>query len=141
MKVSTKGRYALRALAHLADSYYKDNNKAVSIKEISTREAISNRYLENIFIKLKKGGVLESTKGEKGGFKLHRAPEEITLLDILSTVENEVAPSRCVVKANVCGRSAKCGIRKIWSKLHVHVNDFLKNVTLKEVMEAHLNKG
>ena len=141
MKVSTKGRYALRALSHLADSYYRENNRSLSIKEISERENISNRYLENIFIKLKKTGILGSTKGEKGGFKLARSPESVTIYDILSSVENEVAPSRCVVKANVCSRSGKCGIRKVWIRLDAHINDFLKSVTLKEIMESHLNKG
>jgi Rrf2 family transcriptional regulator, cysteine metabolism repressor len=141
MKVSTKGRYALRAMSHLARSYYTDNNRSISIKEIAARESISNRYLENIFIKLKKAGILDSTKGEKGGFKMKRDPEEVTLLDILTVVENEVAPSQCVVKMNVCGNSPKCGIRKIWGRLHQHVNTFLKGVTLKEIMQSHLNKG
>ena len=140
MKVSTKGRYALRALSHLSYSYINDGNRAISMMDISGREKISNRYLENIFVKLRKAGVVESTKGEKGGFKLKKAPEATSLLEILTAVENDVAPSRCVGKANICGRSGRCGIRKIWQKLSAHTNNFLEKISLKEVMQAHLNK-
>ena len=141
MRISTKGRYSLRALTHLARSFYEDGNKPVSIKEIAAREEISNRYLENIFIKLRRAGILDSSKGEKGGFKLKRSPEKISLLEILQCVENEVAPSKCVVKMSVCPRSDKCGIRKIWKRLHDHINGFLEKVSLKEIMESHFDRG
>jgi Rrf2 family protein len=140
MKISTKGRYALRALSHLSYSYINSGNKPVSMMEISGKEKISNRYLENIFVKLRKAGLVASTKGEKGGFRLVKAPESISLLEVLTAVETDVAAARCVAKANVCYRSGRCGLRKIWQKLDVHVNGFLNKISLKEVMEAHLNQ-
>jgi Rrf2 family protein len=140
MKISTKGRYALRALTHLAVSYDREGNKPVSIKEISQKEKISNRYLENIFVKLRKAGIVASIKGEKGGFKLQKAPAELNLYEIMKAVENEVAPSKCVVDMKSCGNTAKCGIRKIWVRLDRHVNDFMTKTTLAEATQMH-NSG
>ncbi|HRU39869.1 MAG TPA: Rrf2 family transcriptional regulator [Candidatus Goldiibacteriota bacterium] len=139
MKISTKGRYALRALTHLAVSHETAGNSPVSIKEISVREKISGRYLENIFVKLRKAGIVTSVKGEKGGFRLVKAPEKTNLYEIMKAVENDVAPSRCVVDLKTCGRAHKCGIRKIWVKLDRHVNDFMTNTTLAEATDMHNN--
>jgi Rrf2 family transcriptional regulator, cysteine metabolism repressor len=137
MKISTKGRYALRALTHLAISFDKNENKPVSIKEISQKEKISNRYLENIFVKLRKAGIVASVKGEKGGFKLLKGPRETNILEIITAVENDVAPSRCVVDLKSCGNTGKCGIRKIWVKLDRHINDFMSKTSLAEATEMH----
>lgn len=137
MKISTKGRYALRALTHLAGSYDRDGNKPVSIKDISQKEKISNRYLENIFVKLRKGGIVASVKGEKGGFKLLKAPGEINLYDIMKAVENDIAPSKCVLDTKSCVNTGKCGIRKIWVKLDRHINEFMTKTTLAEATEMH----
>ena len=140
MNISTKGRYAIRALSHLSESYRKKDNKPISIKEISTREHISNRYLENIFVKLRKAGIVLSLKGEKGGFKLARAPEKISLAQVLNAVENEMAPSKCVINIKACDRTGKCGIRKIWVGLHKHINTYLDKTSLKEIENMHLEK-
>jgi Rrf2 family protein len=140
MKVSTKGRYAVRALTYLALSYNGSAGKPVSIKEISDREKISNRYLENIFVKLRKSGVVTSLKGEKGGFLLSRSPEKISIYDILKAVENDIAASRCAVDMKACENSGKCGIRKIWVKLDRHVNEFLSGTSLADATEMHHGK-
>ena len=139
MKISTKGRYALRALTHLAVSYDKNGNKPVSIKDISVKEGISNRYLENIFVKLRKAGIVASVKGEKGGFKLIKKPGDVNLYEIISAVENDVAPSRCVTDLKTCGNTAKCGIRKIWVKLDRHINEFMTKASLADATELHNN--
>lgn len=141
MKISTKGRYALRALTHLAVSYDKNGNKPVSIKEISGKEKISNRYLENIFVKLRKAGIVTSVKGEKGGFKLVKGPLETNIYEIIKAVENDVSPSKCVVDVKTCGNSGKCGIRKIWVKLDRHVSEFMSKTSLAEATEMHNNSG
>jgi len=138
MKVSTKGRYALRALTHLAKSYREDTNRPVSIKEISKKEKISNRYLENIFVKLRKKGIVESLKGEKGGFKLAKSPKKLTVYRILEAVENDMPPAKCVIDVKVCARSSECALRGMWVKLHKNVKDFLSQTTLNEVMEMHI---
>ncbi len=140
MKVSTKGRYALRALTHLAVSYDKNGNKPVSIKEICRTEKISNRYLENIFVKLRKAGVVTSVKGEKGGFQLVKQPSKVNIYEIMKAVENDVAPSPCVVDIKYCERGVNCGIRKIWVKLDRHVSDFLSQTSLSDATEMHNNE-
>jgi len=141
MRVSTKGRYALRALSHLAESYKKENNRPISIKEICRKEKISNRYLENISVKLRKAGIVNSVKGEKGGFSLALNPEKISVYDILNAVENDITPSRCLLDLKFCERSGKCGIRKVWVRLDKHINKFLKQTSLQEVAGLHLTKG
>jgi Rrf2 family protein len=138
MKISTKGRYALRALTHLAYSYEKNNNTPVSIKDINKKEQISMRYLENIFVRLRKAGLVKSLKGEKGGFFLSMSPSEINLYQILNAAETHFTPSSCVVSTKYCKRSFFCGIRKIWLKLDEKIKEFLQETTLKDVMEIHL---
>ncbi len=137
MNVSTKGRYALRALTHLAASYGEKDNAPVSIKEISSKEDISNRYLENIFVAMRKANIVKSLKGEKGGFMLAQPPEKITVFDILQAVEKGTAPTKCASDFDFCGNAPKCGIRKVWVKLDKLVSTFLKDTTLSEVAGAH----
>ncbi|MEI7542946.1 MAG: Rrf2 family transcriptional regulator [bacterium] len=143
MNVSTKGRYALRALTHLAISYDKKNNAPVSIKNISLKEEISNRYLENIFVSMRKANLVKSLKGEKGGFMLAVSPEKITVFDILQAVEKGTAPTKCAADFDFCGNAPKCGIRKVWVKLDKLVSTYLKNTTLSEVTGTHtfMNKN
>jgi Rrf2 family protein len=137
MNVSSKGRYALRALTHLAVSYVKKENSPVSIKEISGKEDISNRYLENIFVALRKAGIVSSVKGERGGFKLSCAPSGITVFDILKAVEKETAPTKCSADLKFCGNAEKCGIRDVWVRLDRLQAGFLKKTTLEEVTGTH----
>lgn len=139
MKISTKGRYALRALTHLAYSYTKNKNNPVSIREIYNKEHISNRYLENIFVKLRKAGLISSLKGEKGGFYLTQEPLKIDLYKILVSVEKNFSPSVCVVNMKYCKRTSFCGIRKIWVKLDNKIKEFLQETTLKDVMNLHFS--
>ena len=143
MNVSTKGRYALRALTHLAISYDKKNNAPVSIKNISLKEEISNRYLENIFVSMRKANLVKSLKGEKGGFMLAVSPEKITVFDILQAVEKGTAPTKCAADFDFCGNAPKCGIRKVRVKLDKLVSTYLKNTTLSEVTGTHtfMNKN
>ncbi len=141
MNISTKGRYALRALTHLAVSYNSRGNAPVSIKEISVKENISNRYLENIFVNLRKAGLVASIKGEKGGFKLEKKPEEITVFDILDAVEKGTSSTKCAADIDNCGNAKKCGIRNVWVRLDKLVNGFLQKTTLLEVSDTHMAMG
>ncbi|MCE5301196.1 MAG: Rrf2 family transcriptional regulator [Spirochaetia bacterium] len=141
MNISTKGRYALRSLTHLADSYAKRGNAPVSIKDISGKESISNRYLENIFVALRKAGLVTSMKGEKGGFKLAMAPEKITIFDILSAVEKGTATTKCASDFDFCNNAPNCGIRKVWVKLDRITGDFLRSTSLAEVTGTHMQMG
>ncbi len=136
MKISTKGRYAIRALTHLAKAYNK--KEPLTIKELSKLENISNRYLENIFVKLRKARIVNSYKGEKGGFFLVKEPEKITMYEILKAVENLMEPAECVMDKNFCYRFKNCGMRTIWIKFNEHINKFLKNVNLKQIAKDYL---
>jgi Rrf2 family protein len=137
MNVSTKGRYALRALTHLAVSFTDRGNKPVSIKEIAEKEHISNRYLENIFVELRKAAIISSVKGEKGGFKLSKRPDLISVFDVLKAVEKETAPTKCSADIKSCNNAEKCGIRSVWVKLDGVQSGFLKKTTLEEVTGSH----
>ena len=141
MKVSTKGRYALRSLSHLAVSYIKNENCPVSIKYICEKEDISNRYLENIFVKMRKAGLVNSVKGEKGGFYLAKSPEKVSIYDVFLAVENDISPSRCVVDMKFCDKIGICGIRQVWVKFDRHINSFLKKTYLSEIARLHLKGG
>jgi Rrf2 family cysteine metabolism transcriptional repressor len=138
MNVSTRGRYALRALTHLAKSYETDDNKPVSIKTICSKENISNRYLENIFVTLRKADIIKSLKGEKGGFYLAKKPSSITIYDVLAAVETEMSPSKCVVDVSVCDNAKDCGMRKIWVKIDSNIKKELRQTNLLEVSEVHI---
>lgn len=138
MNVSTKGRYALRALTHLSDSYEKNENKPVSIKKICEKEEISNRYLENIFVTLRKAGIVSSLKGEKGGFFLTKDPEKITVYDVLAAVETEITPTKCAVDMSSCDRAAGCGMRTVWKKIDASIRKELQQTTLLEVSHVHV---
>ncbi|MCX7698004.1 MAG: Rrf2 family transcriptional regulator [Candidatus Goldbacteria bacterium] len=135
MKVSTKGRYAIRALTHLAKAY--NEKKCVTIKELSEKEKTAGRYLENIFVKLRKAGIVNSLKGEKGGFFLTENPEKIDMYDILKAVENILEPSECLINPGFCGRVKSCGMRKIWERLSRHIDKFLKKITLKYLADNY----
>lgn len=141
MKVSTKGRYGIRALAHLARSYSDSQNLPVSIKEICKSEKFSNRYLENIFVKIRKAGLVKSLKGERGGFMLAKNPAEISVYDILRAVETEVAPSRCSIDVTACTRAKYCGIRGIWMGLNEKIRDYLMQTNLEQVKKMHFGSG
>lgn len=140
MRVSTKGRYAIRALTHLAYAYLKNKNIPVSIKNINNKEKISKRYLENIFVKLRKAGLILSLKGEKGGFYLTREPSKINLYEILIATEPHFSPSTCVINSKYCKRTSFCGIRKVWIKFDAKIKEFLQEITLENVMDMHFPK-
>jgi Rrf2 family protein len=126
----------MRGLAFMAAAQKKDPKKAVTIKEICAKEGISHRYLENIFVNLRKAGLVKSSMGEYGGFKLAKKPGKIKILDILTAVETKKTPSRCVTDINMCKNSNRCSIRKIWINLHENNNRYLSKVTLTNIMKA-----
>ncbi|MEI7640568.1 MAG: Rrf2 family transcriptional regulator [bacterium] len=137
MNISTKGDYAIRGLVNLAMVH--GNGKMSSIKDISAKEGVPKRYLENIFLRLKKAGIVSSVKGEKGGFKLFKNPNEITILEILNAVESKKTPSKCVTSATSCNKTSNCGIRRIWVEMFESNNKLLKQYTLEDI--AKKGKG
>jgi len=133
--ISTKTKYGIRALIDLVKHY---QGMPIYLRDISRRENIPLRYLENIFYKLKKGGILLSTKGRGGGFELAKSPGEIKLSDIVEILESNYLPSRCVRSPNICDRSSRCNARGIWVKLGEKMKEFMDSITLEDIIKENI---
>ena len=133
MMISTKGRYAIRALSELGK--YKED-EYVSLKVISEKQDISRKYLESIMLTLVQNGLVNAVSGKNGGYSLARRPEDISLLDILKVTEGGLEPVSCLSDdGQSCERSLKCHTLPIWKGLYDVISDYLENKTLKDVME------
>tara|TARA_Y100001958_G_C21126269_1_gene468925 strand:- start:324 stop:731 length:408 start_codon:yes stop_codon:yes gene_type:complete len=134
MKLTTKGRYAVMAMADLA-SYSK--NKPVSLSEISKRQNISLAYLEQLFIHLKEEKLVRSVRGVKGGYALEKSAAEIKLSNIFHAVNEEVKTLNCKKdsKRGCNNKSIKCITHNLWDKLDNHINGFFENVKLEELIK------
>ena len=139
MKISTKGRYALRLMLDLAQNA---GGKPVSIKEISNRQGISDKYLEQIISILNSAGYVRSVRGPQGGYLLKNAPGFYTVGMILRLTEGSLAPVSCVEdNAEACGRIENCATMLLWKRLNDAINDIVDNVTLADLMEWQDNSG
>ena len=134
MKLTSKGRYAVMAMADLAKSNAK---KPTNLAEISLRQGISLSFLEQLFLKLKKNNIVNSSRGVTGGYKLSKSPDLIKLSNIFSAVNEEVKSIKCNKKSKKgCnGKSVKCITHNLWDELEIHINTFFENKTLKDVLD------
>ena len=134
MKLTTKGRYAVMAMADLA-SYSK--NKPVSLSEISKRQNISLAYLEQLFIHLKEDKLVKSVRGVKGGYALVKPASEIKLSNIFHAVNEEIKTLNCKKdsKKGCNNKSVKCITHNLWDKLDMHINGFFENIKLEELVK------
>ncbi len=135
MKLSTKGRYAVRAMLDLALQY---GNGATLVRDISERQEISDLYLEQLFNRLKTAELVRSSRGPRGGFTLNRPPEEIRIIDIVRVMEGSTAPVECVDDASICSRSGSCPTRGIWMELKRATDQVLASTTLRDLMELEM---
>lgn len=133
MKLNSKARYAVMALADLAKT---DNQKPTPLAEISIRQGISILYLEQLFLKLKKNDLVQSSRGPNGGYILSRAPEEIKLSSIIDAVDENVKTLKCKKssKKGCNGKSVKCITHNLWDELEHHINNFFEKNTLKDIL-------
>jgi len=138
MKLSTKGRYATRAMLDLA---FNRREGLVLLKDIAERQGISLSYLEHLITPLIAGGLIRSTRGAKGGVSLTRSPEEIKLSEIIQLLEGSLAPVECVDNPELCPRSELCVTRDIWSELNKAVNGVLDSTTLQDLVDRQKEKG
>jgi Rrf2 family cysteine metabolism transcriptional repressor len=134
--ISTKSRYGLRALVELS---VKAKKHPVSLKEVSLEQKISKKYLENIFRMLQRGGIIRSTRGAKGGYQLARDPEELTVLEVMETIEGPVELLECLKHKN-CKKIERCPTRFLWENLENNIKDFLKNRSLQELIDHFIQK-
>ena len=139
MKLSTKSRYAVMALADIARF---NNNEPISLRDISIRQGISLVYLEQLFLKLKKNEIVKSIRGKKGGYTLNKTPDEIKISDILSAVEEKVKTIGCQKhsKKGCNGKSAKCITHNLWDELETHINVFFQEKKLGDLIHKTENR-
>jgi Rrf2 family transcriptional regulator, cysteine metabolism repressor len=133
MRISTKGRYGVRAMFDLA---MHNRENAIALKGVAAREHISEKYLEHLFASLKKAGLIHSVRGAQGGYRLAHPPEEITLGDIIRVLEGPVTPSECVTEeAEFCERMTECVMHDVWGRIRTQIDEVLDSVTLADVCE------
>ena len=139
MRISTKGRYALRVLLDLArhqgDGY-------IPLKAVAERENISKQYLDQIMIILNRTDYLKSTRGARGGYRLAKTPDKYRLGDILRLTEGSIAPLACLENnGEDCSRSSDCAARCVWQGLGQLIADYLDRTTLQSILDQYDNKG
>ena len=132
MKISTRGRYALRVMIDLAEHY---NGAYIPLKDIVARQEISQKYLEGIMTDLSKAGLVDGQHGKGGGYKLNRTPDEYTVGCILRVTEGDLAPIACLEKdAPYCVREQECKTLPMWKQLYKLINTYFDSVTLASLM-------
>ena len=132
MKISTKGRYALRMLLDLA--VHQDEGY-ISLKEVAQRQNISKKYLEQIVPMLNRSGILRTNRGNKGGYMLGKPPAQLTVGDILRATEGSLAPVACLeYEINDCPRAEECATLYIWEGLYKAVQEYLDSITLQDIL-------
>ena len=133
MKISTKGRYALRLMLDLAT---RDPNELVTIKSIAARQGISEKYLEQIIIVLSRAGFVKSARGAQGGYRLTRPALEYTAGEILRQIEGSMVPVACMEdQPNLCPRSSQCATLDLYKDIDAAVRKVIDNVTLADLVE------
>ena len=133
MKLTSKGRYAVMAMADLAKI---NANQPTSLTEISLRQGISVSFLEQIFLKLKKNNLVQSSRGPTGGYLLSKSPNEIKLSSIIHAVDEKIKAVECKKesKKGCNGKSIKCITHNLWDDLENHINSFFEKNTLNDII-------
>jgi Rrf2 family protein len=137
MKLSTKGRYAARAMLELALNY---GEEPVLLDEIAKRQGISKKYLERLLLTLKIAGLVKSIRGAHGGYILSRSPSEIKLSEIVLASEGSLAPVECVDDPNVCNKALFCVTRDIWKEIKEAMMKILESTSLEDMIKQQKQK-
>lgn len=133
MKISTKGRYALRMALDLAEH---QTDGYISLKKIAERQGISKKYLEQIVPLLSKNGLLRTNRGNHGGYMLVKSADVLTVGEILRATEGNLAPVSCLEHPeNTCPRAGACAVLYVWEGLHQTVCEYLDSITLRDILE------
>ena len=136
MKISTKGRYALRMICDLAQH---TGEGAVPLRDITARQEISQKYAEAITLILVKGGLICSERGKEGGYRLKKDADDITVYDIMKLTEGTVSPMACVSSPdNICKRADKCLTLPMWRRLDEIIDSYLSSVTVADLTEGKI---
>lgn len=133
MKISTKGRYALRMMIDLAEH---NEGTYIRLKDVATRQGITLKYLEQIIPQLTRCGLVKSYRGNNGGYKLSREPKEYTVGEIIRATEGSLAPVSCIADTpNRCPRQEECATLEFWEGLWKVVNEYMDGVTLADLLD------
>lgn len=135
MKLSTKGRYGVKAMFELALHY---QGETISIKEISEKINVSEYYLEQLFSSLRKSGLIKSVRGAQGGYMLAKSPENITVADIFNVLEGPIEISECVSEDEAnCSNMDYCATRLLWIKISDSINQVTHSITLQDMLNDY----
>lgn len=133
MKISTKGRYALRMVVDLAEN---TDDSYISLKDIAQRQDISKKYLEQIVPLLSNKGILRTNRGNKGGYMLAKKPCDISVADVIIAAEGTLAPISCLeYSPNDCPRSEKCATLFMWEGLYKVVSEYLESISIQDIVD------
>ncbi len=139
MKISTKGRYALRLLLDLAEHR---SEGYIALKDIAKRQGISKKYLEQIVPVLHKSDILRTTRGYQGGYQLAQEPDQVTVGDILRLTEGSLAPVFCAEQSPVdCVRAADCPTLPVWQGLYRVINQYLDSISLQDILDQQSERA
>lgn len=137
MKISTRGRYALRMMLELA---VEEDGRPLSLRDIAQRQQLSDKYLEQIVTPLVRAGLVRSVRGAGGGYLLTRSPEAYTVGDILRPLEGDLAPVECATDAGFCQRCGECVTVELWQEIHRAVSRVVDGVTLADMKARYFEK-
>ncbi len=141
MRLSTQSRYGVRAIFDIA---YHSDGAETQVKDISRRQGISPRYIEQIFQKLKRGGIIGSKRGPSGGYFLNKKPEEISLGEIIRITEGDINPVFCIDprdKEKVCDKSSDCVTKFIWEEAGKRLKEYFDSVTIEDLCKMAKEMG
>ncbi len=137
MTISTKGRYALRIMMELGGR----PGELVKVKDIAAKQAISEKYMEQIIAVLNKSGLVTSVRGAQGGYQLVKAPQDYTLGEILRSIEGSMAPVECLDEhSRPCERNVRCATVEIYKRIYEAVNGVIDNTTIQDLLDIEKDK-
>ena len=133
MKLSTRGRYGVKAMVELALGY---GSKPLSVKTISSKQNLSEYYLEQLFSPLRNAGLIKSIRGAQGGYVLNRKPEEITVADIIKVLEGPIEIADCI-EVEYCDNERYCATRLLWEKIRDSIENVMNGITLQDIVDDY----
>lgn len=134
LKLSTKGKYGLKAMFELALS---SNGEPVSLKYIARKQGISDQYLEQIFSILKKAGLVKSVRGAQGGYYISKKTSEITVADVLRVLEGDMAFTECLLDKDLCENFDSCATKYVWARIKESIEEVTSSISLQDMIDDY----